>query len=252
LVESLNELAARVLIDTYAGRGDASGDDLNQVVLRAVRGLRSRDIDPSELTTLVETLQARPYSGLAYSRREVARWFEVDLDEFDETPIGQLEPEVLYRHMYYENRFKAWFEEWDYEVEVGADVEGQEDFVPDVWATTKTLHGNFAVAVTLVCDDPPSTDRVGSMLQRLEMFAPKGGRSDFGARDIYLLVTPFKFKESASRQIARQVEEEDYFVVEIEGDDLHSLELAASPQHRLSRLHDLVEIAARNQGMKDF
>jgi hypothetical protein len=250
MVENLNELAARVLIDTFAEKSSAEVD-LNEVVLKAVRGLRSREIDPDELRSLVETLQARPYSGLTYSRREVSRWFEVDLDEFDETPISQLEPEVLYRHMYFENKFRGWFEEWGYEVSVGEDVDGQEDFIPDVWAETKTLHGNFAVAVTLVCDNPPSTDRVGRMLQSLEMFAPKGG-SDFGPRDIYLLVTPFKFTERASKAIARQVEDEDYFVVEIEGDDLHTLEMATDRNSRLSRLHDLVEIAARSQGMKSF
>jgi hypothetical protein len=250
MAEDLHELAARVLIDTFGEKG-AETTDLNEIVLRAAKGLRSREFDPSELTTLVESLQSRPYSGLTYSRREVARWFEVDLDEFDETPIAQLEPEVLYRHMYYENRFKGWFEEWGYEVKVGEDVDGQEDFVPDVWAETRTLHGNFAVAVTLVCDEPPSTDRVGRMLQSLEMFAPKGA-SDFGSRDIYLLVTPFKFTERASKAIDRQVIDEDYFVVEIEGDDLHTLEMAPGPQSRLSRLHDLIEIAAKAHGTSDF
>jgi hypothetical protein len=250
VVENLNELAARVLIDTFAEKG-SDGTDLNEVVLRAARGLRSRDIDPDELSSLVATLQSRPYSGLTYSRREVSRWFEVELDEFDETPLAQLEPEVLYRHIYFENTFKTWFEEWGYDVSVGEDVEGQEDFIPDVWAETKTLHGNFAVAVTFVCDDPPSTDRVGRMLQSVEMFAPKGG-SDFGTRDIYLLVTPFKFTERASNAIARQVAEEEYFVVEIEGDDLHTLETATDKYTRLSRLHDLVEIAAKAQGTNDF
>lgn len=248
--ENLNELAARVLIDTYA---EKSSDvvDLNEVVLKAAKGLRSREIDPSELESLVAALQTRPYSGLTYSRREVARWFEVDLDEFDETPIHQLEPEVLYRHMYYENKFRSWFEELGYDVQIGEDVDGQEDFVPDVWAERKTLHGNFSVAVTLVCDDPPSTDRVGRMLQSLEMFAPKGD-SDFGMRDVYLLVTPFKFTERASKAIERQAEEEDYFVVEIEGDDLHTLEMASSSESRLGRLHDLVENTAKARGMKDF
>lgn len=246
----INELAAKVLIDTFAEKS-SQAVDLNEVVLKAARGLRNKDFDPAELETLVSNLQKSAYSGLAYSRREVARWFEVDLDEFDETPIHQLEPEVLYRHLYYENRFQSWFEEWGYEVKVGEDIDGQEDFIPDVWAETKTLHGNFSVAVTLVCDEPPSTDRVGRMLQSLEMYAPKGG-SDFGSRDIYLLVTPFKFTERASKAIARQVMEEDYFVVEIEGDDLHTLELSPSVQSRLSRLHDLVEIAARARGMRDF
>src|SRR5205085_6802524 len=135
--------------------------------------------------------------GFEYTRRTVARWFEVALDEFDQTPIESLQSELLIRHMFYEQKLQDWFREWGYDVQVGEELEGIEgaDFIPDVYAELDTLHGNFAVAATLFCGSPPNTWRVLGMLENIEAFALKG--SEFGERDIYLMITPFKFGEQA-------------------------------------------------------
>ena len=83
------------------------------------------------------------------------------------------------------------------------------------------------------------------MLENIEAFAPKG--SEFGQRDIYLLVTPFKFLEQASTHVRIQSHQEDYYVVTIEGDDLQDLERIpdSEPEVRKNRLQELVISAAR-------
>jgi len=255
--QSLLEVAAFALADTYSEKsGDGVDPErLHELVMKAAGGLKTRaEVDPDSLRDLIETLHARPTfaSGIEYSRRQVARWFEVELDEFDETPFAQLEPEVLYRHIHYEDLLKNWFVEFGYQVTVGEELEGAEgsDFVPDVHASIKTLHGDFSVAITLFCDDPPNTMRALGMLENLEAYAPKG--SEFGTRDIYLMVTPFQFREKASHHIRIQSREEDYFVVALEGNDLHDLESAGSVQGRMDRLHNIVQSVARVKGVEPF
>lgn len=257
LSKPLVELAVRALADTYAEREDegASEDALRTMVERASRALKGRiELDPSEIDTLVRTASSRPSyaAGFEYSRRQVARWFEVPLDEFDQTPVAELHPDILLRHIYYEQKLQEWFTEWGYDVEVGEELEGIEgaDFIPDVYAELDTLHGNFAVAATLFCGNPPNTWRVLGMLENIEAFALKG--SEFGERDIYLMVTPFKFGEQASNHIRIQGHQEDYYVVSVEGNDLEDLEHASDPEGRKERLQDLIRGVAKAKSQETF
>jgi hypothetical protein len=117
----LVELAVRALADTYADRGDgtASEEALRGMVERASRALKGRiDVPPDEIDALVEMAARRSYAaGFEYSRRQVARWFEVPPDEFDQTPVEELHSDILLRHMYYEQKLQDWFCEWGYAVQ---------------------------------------------------------------------------------------------------------------------------------------
>lgn len=249
---NLIELAVRALADTYAEKviEQPEPERLRTMVMQATQALKAHmEVPDDQVSALIETLSSRPaYSStFEYTRRQVARWFEVPLDEFEQTPMAQLEPEVLFRHIFYESQLANWFREWGYEVEVGEELEGIEgaDFIPDVYACLSTLHGNFQVAVTLFCDNPPNTWRALGMLENIEAFAPKG--SEFGQRDIYLIVTPFKFLEQASTHIRIQAHQEDYYVVAIEGDDLQDLERIPDSNVRKDRLQELVISVARTK-----
>lgn len=252
------ELAMRALADTYAekmGGELASEEHLRDMLLKATKGLKGRlDVNPEQLQTILDGALARPTyaSGFEYSRRQVARWYEVPPDEFDQTDISNLHADVLFRHIYYESIVSTWFKDWGYSVQIGEELEGIEgaDFIPDVYCELQTLHGNFAVAATLFCSNPPNTWRVLGMLENIEAFAPKG--SEFGQRDIFLLVTPFKFLEQASNHIRIQAHQEDYYVVAVEGNDLQDLEHGQDPLSRMERLQDLVRAAARAKDVPAF
>lgn len=255
--QDLVELAARALRDVYADKvgGDFTEERLREMVTQATRGLKGRmNVAPATIEELVASIAARPSfsASLEYGRRQISRWFEVALDEFDLLPLEQLRPDTLMPHLFYEQRFASWLGDLGYTVKIGEELEGIEgaDFIPDVYATLETLHGRFQIAVTLFCSNPPNTYRVLAMLENIEAFAPKG--SEFGERDIYFLVTPYKFLEQANNHIRIQAHQEDYFVVTIEGNDLQDLEHAANSEARRERLQDLVLSAARAKGTINF
>ncbi|MGN6372040.1 MAG: hypothetical protein ACTHM1_03490 [Solirubrobacteraceae bacterium] len=251
-MESLVELALRAFADAYYEKAPddlPKEGDLRAMVEDATRGMKGHaGLDPERLEAMVQAIRSRPLggSGFEVSRRQVARWFEIPDDEFEVTPISALRPDVLFRHVYYEDRIASWFREWGYSVKEGEELEGLEgaDFVPDVYAELETLHGSFQVAVTLFCQQA-NTYRVLGMFENIEAFAPKG--SEFGERDIYLLVTPYKFLEQATNHIRVQAHQEDYFVVPVEGNDLHDLEHAPDSSGRKERLQDLVMSVSRRK-----
>jgi hypothetical protein len=247
------ELFLRAVADTQAERGQDGHPDvdaLRAVVDDATRSLKGRvEVPPGDMDAILNATLSRPSyaAGFEYTRGQVARWYEVPLDEFDSLPITSLRPEVLFRHIYYEDLIAKWFREWGYVVEAGEELEGLDgaDFTPDVYAELPTLHGTFQVAVTLFCDNPPNTWRALGMLESIEAFAPKD--SDFGEHDLYLVVTPFRFREQASTHFRIQSQEESYSVVSIEGNDLQDLEHAADPESRRERLCDMVAAATRRR-----
>ncbi len=249
--EDVAELAITALADTYADKsGGVSADELRLAVQQAAVSLKGRmDVREGEVEALVENAISRQGSASHFevTRRKIARWFEVALDEFDQLTLDRLVPDVLFKHVYYENMIATWFKEWGYAVRVGEELEGigGTDFIPDVYAELSTLHGHFAVAVTLYCSNPPNTWRVLGMLENLEAFTQRA--TDFSQRDIYLMVTPFAFLEQATKHIRLQAEEEKYYVVDIEGNELDDLERADHPIERLKRLQSLVEKVARGK-----
>jgi hypothetical protein len=174
------------------------------------------------------------------TRQEIARWFEVPLEEFDQTPRSQLEPEVLFNHLYYETVLQKWFEDWGYNVEVGQERQGDEgtDFTPDLVAELSTLHGRFQIFTCLICDNPPSHYRVLASFETLEAYTRRD--KEFGERDILLLVTPHKFLGNTDNSIRVQAQEENYFVVTLEGEELQDLHRARDPKTRHDRMQHFV------------
>ncbi len=248
------ELYLRAVTDTHAERAADGGQPeegmLRDMVAEATRVLKGRvEVPTGDIDTILNAALARPpYSaGFEYTRGQVARWYEVPLDEFDALPLSSLRPDVLLRHIYYERLVADWFKEWGYVVEPGEELEGLDgaDFMPDVYAELPTLHGTFQVAVTLFCDNPPNTWRALGMLESIEAFAPR--ESEFGENDLYLVITPFRFREQASTHFRIQSQEESYSVVAIEGNDLQDLEHAHDPQSRRERLSDMVAASARRK-----
>ena len=198
-------------------------------------------LDEADITEILASSQKGGGRGAEVTRKNLARWFEVPFDEFARTKPEHLEPEVLIRHIHLENQFRQWLEEWNYEVAVGEDLEGESgvEFTCDVYGRLDTLHGKFEVCINFVCDDPPSTDRVKSMLESLEAYATH--KSEFKEGDLYIVATPFSFTNQANAALARQADEEKYTVVKLEGDDLWQLQSARDSQSRLELLMEHVE-----------
>jgi hypothetical protein len=210
---------------------------------RASEGVRlDGQIDEVDLAEAIASAQKTGFRGTEINRKNLARWFEVPSDEFGSVRPEQLEPEVLIRHMHLENQFRQWLEEWNYEVVVGEDLEGEGDvtFTADVYGKLDTLHGKFEVCVNFICDEPPSTDRVKSLLESLEAYATS--KSEFREGDLYIVATPAqRFTNQASNALTRQADEEKYTVLKLEGDDLWSLQSARDPRARFELLMEHVE-----------
>ncbi|HLP53797.1 MAG TPA: hypothetical protein VK151_02170 [Fluviicola sp.] len=177
------------------------------------------------------------------NRKNLSRWYEIQEDEFKDTKPEQLEAEVLIHHIILENKLKKWFEEWDYVVELGEEldcIDGNE-FIADIYAKRISLHGIFEVVICLVCDNPPNTWRVQALFELFESYARED--SEFSGRDILMIVTPHKFGASITKSIELQNKEEKYTVVGIEGSDLSILDSIRSPEARLLELKEHIDKA---------
>ncbi len=240
------EIVGSVIAALSASGIESSGTDLARLIKDAsisVPGDRLPDADQIKL--LAEEMASQGNFNLDFeiSRRNLARWFEIPEEEFKDTPKEQLEPEVLIRHIMLESLFKKWLEEWNYDVEVGEDLEGIEniEFVPDIYARRVNLHGSFEIVVCFICDNPPNTYRVRALFETFESFARDG--SEFGERDIFFVVTPFTFGKGITQSITLQNLEERYTVVGLEGNDISILQSIRTPDKRLLELIEHVEKA---------
>ena len=162
---------------------------------------------------------------------------------FESTPVEQLNPEVLIRHIYLERTFEKWLKDWGYNVRVGEDLEGKEsiDFTPDVYGVLKTFHGEFEVYINFVCSSPPSQYRVRALLETLESYATE--KSKFRWNDLYILATPYQFGRGSASSIRLQSKEEDYTVVKLESEDLSNLSRIDDKDQRRRMLMEHVERA---------
>lgn len=122
-----------------------------------------------------------------------------------------------------------------------AGVEGWE-FVPDIYAELNTIHGVFQIAANFVCQDPPSTSRVSFVLESVEAFAKKR-EPEFSEKDIFMVITPFRFSATASAAITKEDKDHSYYVVKVEASDLSRLLQAGNMQVKLAISQDIVKEA---------
>lgn len=201
------------------------------------------DVKSIEQLTLEIANNENGNYDLEMNRKNLARWYEIQEDEFKDTKTEQLEAEVLIHHIILENKLKKWFEEWDYDVELGEEldcIDGNE-FIADVYAKRVSLHGIFEVVICLVCDNPPNTWRVQGLFEIFESYAREN--SEFSSRDILMIVTPHKFGSSIIKSIEFQNKEEKYTVVGLEGSDLSILDNIKDSEERLKELKEHIDKA---------
>ena len=113
------------------------------------------------------------------------------------------------------------------------------------------MHGMFQVAVNFICQDPPSTNRVSFVLESLEAYAQKR-EPEFSEKDIFMVVTPFRFGATASAAIVKEDKDHSYYVVKVEANDLSRLLQAADMQIRLGIFQDIVKEAYGTEGKKTW
>lgn len=199
-----------------------------------------------ELTQLVEVIKKNPppLAQMEMNMDTLSRWFEIPRDDFERLPKDRLDPEVPIRHVYLEQLFADWFKEFGYDVKIGNKMLGIEgwEFVPDIYAEMSNLHGIFQVAINFVCSDPPNTNRVSFCCESLEAFAMKVEPS-YSARDIFMIVTPFKLTPTAHSVLSKEDKDHAYFVIKIEGSDLYVLQQAGNREGRLKLLQNIAKEA---------
>lgn len=208
-----------------------------------------------ELTELAELIKKTPPSDIQkqVDIDTLSRWFEIPRDDFERFPRDRLNTEVLVRHVYLEQLFASWLKEFGYVVKTGPKMLGVEEweFIPDVYAEMYTLHGIFQIAINFICDDPPSTNRTSFLCESLEAFATKR-EPEFSEKDIFMLVTPFKFSPTTHSVILKEDNDHTYFVIKLEGSELRQLQLTSSKDDRLTQLQNIVKEAHGPGGKKTW
>lgn len=205
--------------------------------------LKDSKIDSEQIKEIAEKLGSRSDFQLSQESniKNLSRWYEEDEEQFrSKQRKGFLEPEILIRHIIYEQLFSQWFEEWHYEVTIGKDfprLDGLE-FNSDIHAQRRTLHGEFEVIIIFVCSDPPDIDRILSTFEESEAWVK--GDKRFSERDILVIATPFTFTTRALQAITRQDKEEKYTVLPLEGDDVERLSNLPE-EKRFATLIEMVE-----------
>jgi hypothetical protein len=206
--------------------------------------------DPSlrgsvDIDELAEKAQAASggVGRIAYNEETLARFLEIPVADLSGVSQEGLDIGQLYSHIRLESRFSDWLDEWGYEIERGCPLAGLRgvEYVPDVYGTLNTLHGNFEACFSLVCDNPPDEDRVFALLGKIEAYAE--AKKSFSYGDIFCVVTPHRFTQGAVNAMGLQNEQENYAVLPLDGGDIHVLENARSPKDRLEELQDKVRQA---------
>ncbi len=252
----IDDLVAKVvgtIAPLYAKQGI---DALAGLMKKAFQSVYQKGaVGTSEIRELAGIIRKNPPSALDVQRNvdTLSRWFEVPRDDFEGTTIERLETEVLVRHVYLEQLFESWFVEYGYQVSIGERMVGVEgwEFVPDIYANLSTIHGRFQIAVNFVCQEPPSTSRVSFILESLEAFAKKR-EPEFSEKDIFMVVTPFKFGATSSAALTKEDKDHSYFVVKVESNDISHLLRAHDKEERLAIFQDTVKEAYGIEGKKTW
>lgn len=205
--------------------------------------LKNARIDSAKVKEIAEKLGNKAEFQVSQESniKNLARWYEEDEEQFkSKKRKGFLEPEILIRHIIYEELFSQWFNEWHYEVTIGKDFPGLDglEFNSDIHAKRRTLHGEFEVIIIFVCSDPPDIDRILSTFEESEAWVK--GDKKFSERDIFIVATPFSFTTRAVQAMTRQDKEEKYTVLPLEGDDIERLS-SLSEEKRFTTLIEMVE-----------
>lgn len=245
------------MLGSIAGVFAKEGVDAVTMLLRkTVDSFQQKGVmKDDEISQLADAIKKIPTPSIQMQMNvdTLSRWFEIPRDDFERLPKDKLDSEILVRHVYLEELFKTWLDEFGYETVVGSRMMGVEgwEFMPDVYGEMHTLHGTFQVAVNLVCDDPPSTTGVSFLCESLEAFAAKR-EPEFSDKDLFILATPFKFSETAHAIILKEDKDHDYYIIKLEGADLYRVGRARDLGHRLNLLQSLVREAYGIGGKKTW
>lgn len=182
-----------------------------------------------------------------YNTDVLARWLEIPEADFVNLTVDTFSPDVLVQHILLEQKFRLWFEEWEYKVELGetlrpADAPELECAV-DVYGKLPTIHGTFEVAVNFVCDNPPDENRVIALASKIGAYADS--RETFAQNDVFMIVTPWDFTPIANAVIRQQNKKRPYCVLGVDGSILHDLDSSVDKDGRLEELQEKVSQANR-------
>jgi len=243
----VDDLIAKVLSSIAPILAKEGIDSVKSMLKETVKSFQQKGtMKTDELNDLAKAIKKTPLSEIQIETDAdtLSRWFEIPRDDFERLPKDRLDPEILIRHVYLEQLFSAWLKELGYKVFIGPKMLGVEewDFIPDVYGEMSTLHGVFQVAVNFVSDEPPSTSRVSFLCESLEAFATKR-EPEFSEKDIFIIITPFKFSGTASSVILKEDKDHLYYVVKLEGIDISALQRCPAPDDRLKLLQNVVKEA---------
>lgn len=204
----------------------------------ALRG----QIDVDVMAKKIQTT-AGQVGRVAYNEETLARFLEIPVPDLATADPENLDLGMLYDHVKLEGEFQEWLQEWSYEVELGCPLTGLRgvEYVPDVYGLLSTLHGQFEICVSFVCDSPPDEDRIFALLGKIEAYAE--AKKSFSYGDIFAIVTPHRFTQTAINAMALQNEQENYVVIPLDGGDIYVLENAPAPKDRLDEFQDKVRQA---------
>ncbi len=211
-------------------------------------GKEIKDVDGIASAVL---LQYESKAGMhQYNTDVLARWLEISEADLANITVDTFSPEVLVQHILLEQKFRSWFEEWEYKVDLGetlrpADAPELECAV-DVYGKLPTIHGTFEVAVNFVCDNPPDENRVIALASKIGAYADS--RETFSQNDVFMIVTPWDFTPIANAAIRQQNKKRPYCVIGVDGSILHDLDSAEDKDGRLEELQE--RVAQSNQEAK--
>lgn len=201
--------------------------------------------DLDEVASAVLSRKDQRAAQAQYNIETLARWLEIPEPDLPELTPETFDPNVLVQHIVLEHKFREWFNEWGYIVELGEVLRSSDapelECVTDVYGTLDTIHGMFEVALNFVCDNPPDENRVIALASKLGAYA--NTRSTFSVNDVFMIVTPWEFTKGAAAAIRFQNRKREYCVLGVDGSVLHDLESAESSAGRLQELQERVRTA---------